>query len=779
MARDPTSYVTDEHALNLDMIRRTDGTFEGLAQPKEFVDVILRQMPDLFGNGEEPERLEAAKKIGELSEKEFRLQFARLEELVKKCEPVRTLAHFEAYDCTFYDGREGEEYTPIQQFGIELLQAMFLSFPQNVFSSEEPSPEVLMALNETIYKLEQSYPLRGLARERSSDERVRRADLLSYQVQMHTFAMRNAGFQNQVMSQLTGLFGRLDSDYKVRTGIKLSGLVTMWERLVKVAEKRFNERFQQVREALSAETPEEVISRYCDARGFNGAYRNSMITELRSHRGDLAMARTYCIQDSERTAFHHYILTTEDFVAAYPEPVEPAALRRIMERWAFRPGGLIGANREHFFLNNPIWERPLIHLRPDQFYWPITQIFHSFGLEMLEALVSEFPEIKERYENRVRPEFLEERVAEELVRALPGAEVLRGVKWTEPASGRQYETDLLVLIDSLAVIVESKSGRITQAGRRGAPDRLRKEIRKLIEEAAIQSFRFTTVLQETAGAMTLQLRDGSVRNLDVRSVRRCIRLNVTLDFFGPLACEVRSMQEAGLLDPTVGGAPTMALVDLENLVTLLDSPAQVLHYLARRGELEQTLAFFADELDLLALYLGTGFALGDFEFQRDHHVSFYGLSDQIEPFLFAKGTGIEVIKPRLRLTPYWQSLLSRFEERRFQNWTHASFLLLNIGAEGQRDFEKQQNEMCERIRTTPQADGEINTIIAVSGNSRRRACMAVVGVRDISDAERIATLQHAVHSAMQEGQCEEVLFLCHAVHHRDWPYLTAGLRLPD
>lgn len=761
------------------MIRRTDGSFDGLREPKEFVDVVLSQMPDPFHNIEGPGRLVVAKKIGQLAEKQFRKGMARLEKLVRKCEPAQTLAHFEAYDCTFYDGKEGDDYIPIEQFGIELLQAMFLSFPEGTFPAEEPEPKILLAINKTLRELGPSYSMRGLARERAGDERTKKADLLSHQVQMHTFAMRNAGFQDQVVAQLIGVFGRLDSDYQARTGVKLSGLVTMWTRLVKVVEKRFNERFQRLRAAMSAETPEDAIERYCNARGFDSGYADSMISELRRYKGDADMARRYCMQDSDRTAFHHYLFTTDDFVGAYPEVVDPASLRRVVERWAFRPGGLVGANREHFFLSNPVWERPIIHLRPDQFFWPVIQIFHSFGLEMLERLVAEFPELKDRYENRARPEFLEQRVADEFARALPGAEVLRGVKWTDPTSGRQYETDLLVLIDSTAVVVESKSGRITQAARRGAPDRLRKEIRKLIEEAAQQSSRFVKTLQETKGAMTLRLRDGGVRKLEARSLRRCIRLNVTLDFFGPLACEVRSMQEAGLLDPAIGGAPTMALVDLENLVVLLDSPAQVLHYLARRGELEQTLAFFADELDLLALYLGTAFGLGDFEFQTEQHVSFYGLSDQIEPFLFAKSASVEVIKPRLKLTPFWQSLLARFEKRRFRNWTLASSALLNVGYEGQQDFEKQQEEMCERIRSTRPTGGEINTIIAVNGNSRRRSCLVAVGVRDVSDAERLATLQHAVQSAMEESQCEEVLFLCHSVNHRSGPYFTAGLRLPD
>ena len=86
--------------------------------------------------------------------------------------------------------------------------------------------------------------------------------------------------------------------------------------------------------------------------------------------------------------------------------------------------------------------------------------------------------------------------------------------------------------------------------------------------------------------------------------------------------------------------------------------------------------------------------------------------------------------------------------------------------------------MCKRIRRTLPTKGEINTVIAINSNSHKRTAIVAVGVRNISDAARLGTLQHAVHSAIEHGQCEEVLFRCHRVDLPDRPYYTAGLRLP-
>jgi hypothetical protein len=252
------------------MIQTTDNRFVGLAEAKEFVEVVLTKFPDPLSKLPADARLRAASKVGERAEQLFRRSLARLEKLVLRCEPTRTLAHFQAYDCTFYDRAQGKDYVPIHQFGIELLQAMFLSFPAERFATGEPPPKLLLKLNKLIRELGEYYSLRRLARERAADERVREADLLSRQIQMHTFGVRNAGFQNQVVAQLRGLFGGLDTDYHARVGVRLSALVTMWERLVKLSQKRFNERFDQLHAALSADSVAEIIGRYCDARGFNG-----------------------------------------------------------------------------------------------------------------------------------------------------------------------------------------------------------------------------------------------------------------------------------------------------------------------------------------------------------------------------------------------------------------------------------------------------------------------------------------------------------------------------
>lgn len=60
-----------------------------------------------------------------------------------------------------------------------------------------------------------------------------------------------------------------------------------------------------------------------------------------------------------------------------------------------------------------------------------------------------------------------------------------------------YETDLIVFIDSFALIIECKSGKVTPPALRGAPDRLRRRIQKLLIDPNIQSLRLKNALNSS------------------------------------------------------------------------------------------------------------------------------------------------------------------------------------------------------------------------------------------------------------------------------------------
>jgi hypothetical protein len=85
-------------------------------------------------------------------------------------------------------------------------------------------PWIFVRLNCVLRALAQTFAMLGIDHDIPEDERSAR--LIEQTIRLHTQAVRNAGFADQVMAQLRAVFMRLDEDHYAREGIRLSPLVT-------------------------------------------------------------------------------------------------------------------------------------------------------------------------------------------------------------------------------------------------------------------------------------------------------------------------------------------------------------------------------------------------------------------------------------------------------------------------------------------------------------------------------------------------------------------------
>lgn len=742
---------------------------------KEYVDAFLFEAPNPFEKLDDKARKEIAQKVGAKAKQDFEDSMGEIKDLIRQCNPFQALAHLGYYDGTLLDclssmkKKEDDRsaYKPVLQFSIEFFQALFLATPTEELKVHITPVEVLLKINKVLHKLGESYMLLGMGEDDSIS--------INRHIRHHTFAVRNAGFHNQVIEQLKGLFSPLDKEFYERTGVELSALVVMWENLHKRYGNRINDDLGKMRDRFKLGKAEEIIKAYCDEENLDAETMDMLFRRFTSSDGSLEAARVICLNNYELSLnkFYHYEL--KDFVDCYPKNVEPEKLNQILREWSISIEELVGQNLERFLLDNPIWKRPIIsHPDIEWFYWPMLQIFHSFGMEMLEFLLHKYPDLEKTYQSKIRGEYLEGQVRAMFQDAFKGYAVHQNLEWRSEDSGRSYETDILLLADDVALVVECKAGKITPPARRGAPDRVRKEIKKLIEEASEQSLRLARRLRE-AGDLRMKPHSGSMVVVQPSSVKMVVRLTVTLDFFGPLACDVRTMLDSGLLSVEVASAPTISLVDLDLITHLLPFRAQLLHYFIRREQIEKKLGLVGDESDLLALYLATGFNVGEVEFESKRHIQFANLGGQLEPYMYAKSAGVTVTKPRPKLTEKWSRLLSAFEERRFKGWIRASLVLLSVDFEAQKAFEKHEREMLFRIGSTSPHEDELNVVASVHGPAMRRTGVLAIGVRTKNRDERLRIIQNALGNFIERESVEEIVFLCHYVYDLSLPYVVAGL----
>lgn len=208
--------------------------------------------------------------------------------------------------------------------------------------------------------------------------------------------------------------------------------------------------------------------------------------------------------------------------------------------------------------------------------------------ELIEKVLEGHPHLIAAYLER-RAEFLEDEVARLFERALPEATVERSLISVDPADGREYENDVVAQVSSFAVVAEAKAGRLHPDARRGQNRVLRDRVEELLVRPSEQGLRLARRLEQTSGPLVLTRRsDRSEVTIDATSVRRGLAIGVTLEPLASLLPRLVEIDEAGLTGAEAGAlAYSINLPDLELVIELLEHPSEILHYLLRRGEIEQ------------------------------------------------------------------------------------------------------------------------------------------------------------------------------------------------
>lgn len=209
-----------------------------------------------------------------------------------------------------------------------------------------------------------------------------------------------------------------------------------------------------------------------------------------------------------------------------------------------------------------------------------------------------------------RGKVLEDRVRDVFEKLLPGAKVFGSYEYYIPSHDQEtrpelytkrVEGDLLVVLDDVAVIVESKAIATNPQARSGDTRKLRRDLVGMIGNASRQAAR-------TAARIRL---DGGLRLdgegwLDLTHIREMHLVAVSMDDLAGVATATGDLIDAGIL--TDDDIPwTVSLHDLQLIGELVDTPAEFLLYLRRRRDAETARFFMApDELDLFVHFFNAG-----------------------------------------------------------------------------------------------------------------------------------------------------------------------------
>lgn len=607
--------------------------------------------------------------------------FELIENQIKRCNPLLLISILSNYSLTTMAGDDGvesnEETDRINQSQVELLQALILNVPKEEIGSEPVTPNTVGDLGEHLKDVSRYFSFSRLSSETlhssSEDSAVVRVQEL---LRSHTQTVRNWGYHYQIVTISKEIFGYFDDVFRAKYGFSCTEAMDIFQALADMISERTNERFNALQALHSIKKPNEMVLKYHEMIGLSEQDAIHFYDELNIRK--LSHRRVFGLLLS------HYDLRMDEIYKFEPSSVaeklsiHESVVQSCMDYFSYLIGDLKSNQKLHFFLDNPIWAKPVVSTS-DGYYCFLPQVFFSFILTTMGEMVESIDRVAL---SKQRSSYLENKIEEIVKRRFPSSQISSGFKWE--SGDTVYETDLIVVIDTFAVIVEAKSQKISKPALRGAPDRIRKHLNDILIQPGLQSRRFELKLNELKelGWPDDQLLDSL--GIDVKKVNRILRLSVSLEDFATLQTNFRLFGETGWIPEDFVPCPSINLADFETLFDYLEHPVHIIHYILRRTEFDGKFHFFGDELDLMGFYLDTLFNVEGLGRAEEMEMYLTGMSKPLDNYYISRDEGIQIAKPQPKITPFFKKILTQLERRGTPRWVEIGCILNRFAPVEQR-----------------------------------------------------------------------------------------------
>lgn len=692
--------------------------------------------------------------------------------LFRSVYPLHILTTIACYAITRTAGPRGvsaETLLPgIEQHHLELLQALLCTIDRSEWGMAPATPVEIQAAIDAVKALATAFHRRRLLQLSSiTDQEHGFAVGLQEQLRDHTQMVRNWGYYSDMLRIAKEAHAPLDVRFEQFHGYSTSDFLAVVDDLINVHGERLASRFALLADIFRHRTRKAIVhdfyARYEGVAGDPEAFIASLPKRM-----SLRDLRTMLRAHANRWLVME--MRIEPSVVAQRLGMAEDRVRRIFEGVTMKPGALVGSNPEHLFLDNPAWRKPGLHIDGD-FIFLGPQSIISFIWLILRNLC-EAAGLKSSLEKR-RARYLEEAVARAIETVIPGAEIRRNLKWRW--QGREYETDLVALIDRVVLIVESKSAVVSNGALRGGPKAMRNHIQDLLVDPAEQSGRLRDILLAAGKGDRAASQIAGLLGVDTSNAERIVRLSVTLDDFSTLASAESELKRAGWFPGKVELAPTMNLAELTTCVDVLEGPVFFLHYLTARERIQRKAEIFGYEHDYLGMYLESGLDLPELH-SGTHRGMIAGMAAALDHYYVSRDAGFAATKPRPRTGPYLNSVIRSFETRRPPTWSVMGLALLDALPPGSDAELEPALEALARSVSENWDNPTHQSVMVASGPCRRGLAIFHVFPKALEE-NLIERLKGIVDSVMEGEEQETGLLLARMLERWQRPYeIAARLR---
>ncbi|WP_340151737.1 hypothetical protein [uncultured Sneathiella sp.] len=395
--------------------------------------VCEKNSPLKFENfGIDPEKhgefKEEILKTARATVKEFPDLLETIRNNLADCYPPQALSAFCCYGSAGFistTGKQTDALPEIMQHHCELLQAILLTVPQDDWGGKPITPDAMEVLFNTMPKLSNTFFMQRILEgdTKLGDEEEQIARSLQERVRMHTHTVRNWGHFDQVVQISRELYSALDPKFLKSYGFSATDLIDTLFAVQAEAEERMSAHIALLRKVLSGRTAIKLVERYYRFVPSLVGSADEMLSGLpaditREQMAGMIMAHL------DLRLIDTRLFTPEGLSDLTGKPNE--VILAILSALSLEPGSLMDAKPEFLFLDNPIWERPVISLN-NKYLVPLPQAAFSHIHRIMERLAREVG--LETILREYRASFLESSVENLFRKALPDANFYPSFQW--------------------------------------------------------------------------------------------------------------------------------------------------------------------------------------------------------------------------------------------------------------------------------------------------------------------------------------------------------------
>ena len=718
------------------------------------------------------QRRQEIEEIAKRSDVNYQEALSDLSAILRQSDPLLLLSHMSCYGLsTSVDETAGvtmlDSDCEISPFHVEILQALSLQIEPRELSDKPIGPDVQMHAWNQVKTLCDAHNFRRLdpsVADLPDDEKA--VGLAQEMVRGATQTVRNWGYSSQVKRITRELYRPFDTQLLDARGFTCLDVINVFEAMVDEVESRQTAYVRSLAGVFESSGTDKrrLVESYHELLNHGKDKTEQFIEYANEQKMPLDGVRAMVIA--------HYglrlpgVYTFHAAGLAESLDLDEDRVSAILDQYALGWGALSGNKTEHLHLSNPVWKKPLVELGDGEYFCALPGSFFSFVIPCMEAVLSPFATaVSDR-----RAEYLESKVAEIVERRFPSSNIKKNFKWVE--DGTTYETDLIAFIDSFALVIECKSGKVTPPASRGAPDRLRKHIQDLLIDPNLQSSRLKTRIEFLSSNPTAA--DPILQEIgyDLTKVHNVVRVSVCLEDLWTMQSSLKQLEDTDWLPPDFVPCPTMNLADFETVFDVLEHPVQVLHYLMKREAFETSVSYLADEFDLLGLYLTTLLDIGDIE--PDVELSLAGMSAPLDTYYISLDAGVTLPKPRPAISPLFASIFSQLEQRHPARWTEIGVALNMFSPDDQNRIMKMLATLAKRVHRNWRTPRHKNMLIRIPSKASSYA-LAYVMVKDGNVGDRRHFMEHAAAIALKSEHIQTVIVVVKNIDGEDVAYDTIAL----